>query len=242
MPLTILLATSNPHKRGEIVAVWEEEAVREPGAGAVPTLIGLDTLGWMLREPIEDQPTFEGNAVVKARHYANEAGMLCLADDSGLEVDALGGEPGVRSARYAGVAGPREQVDRANNALLLEKLGPIEPAQRTARFVCAMALCAPEESSWHGVAGPAAQPLAVVRGVVEGRIIGPGEAPRGPNGFGYDPLFFVPELGKTTAELTPQQKNAVSHRGQAARLMYRRIREMSAYLASLAGTSARNRP
>jgi XTP/dITP diphosphohydrolase len=219
--MRILLATTNPHKLGEICA-----AVDQASPGLVD-LIGLDDLGDAGRgiiEPVEDQPTFEGNAVLKARHYAQAADMLCLADDSGLEVDALGGEPGVYSARYAGVAGPRSVVDPANNRLLLERLKDVPLHERTARFVCAMALCKPGRLS----------PLALVRGTVEGRILLPEEGSdpahpecgRGTNGFGYDPLFYVDDLGCTTAELEPQAKNTISHRGRATRLMLARLERL----------------
>jgi XTP/dITP diphosphohydrolase len=137
--------------------------------------------------------------------------LWCLADDSGLEVEALGGEPGVRSARYAGVSGARKVVDPANNKLLLERLRDVPAEKRGARFVCAMALVEPGGAT-----------RAQVRGTVEGRILGPGGVDhrgRGEGGFGYDPLFLIPELGLTTAELSAAQKNAISHRGRAARLM-----------------------
>jgi XTP/dITP diphosphohydrolase len=229
----LLLATSNPHKLQEIRAVF-----REAGIDHDITLLGLDSLQHCIEEPIEDQPTFEGNAVLKATHYAKASGTLCLADDSGLEVDALGGEPGVRSARYAGVTGPRAEADPANNRLLLERLGDTPPEERTARFVCAMTLVAPPDEDArkplpphvlvHMVKPyPSGRALITVRGTIEGRIITPDEAAdpaaphrgRGENGFGYDPLFLVPTLGKTTAELSPEHKNSISHRGNATRMM-----------------------
>jgi XTP/dITP diphosphohydrolase len=211
--MKILVATSNPHKLEEIRAVF---ATLPPLIEGIE-LVGLDTLGKKIDEPEENQDTFEGNAALKASYYAQKSGMLCLADDSGLEVDALGGEPGVRSARYAGVAGPRSVVDPANNQLLLEKLRGVPPDKRTARFVCAMALDGPQSPS---------DTYATVRGTVEGRIIPDGEPPRGANGFGYDPLFFIPEIGKTTAELTQEEKNRISHRGRAARKMWEALREV----------------
>lgn len=207
LPLTILLATSNPHKLDEI------RAVIPPDAGL--SVVSLTDIGLDAPEPVEDQPTFAGNALLKARHYALAAGMLCLADDSGLEVDALGGAPGVISARYAGVTGPRSVVDPANNRKLIEQLRDIPPApgsNRAARFVCVMALCDPA-LTW-----------AVVRGTIEGLII---DTPRGSNGFGYDPHFLVPHLNQTTAELAPEEKNAVSHRGQATRLMLNAIAQLT---------------
>lgn len=227
--MKILLATSNPHKLQEIRDIFEQCAAQAPAAQGqparrLPTLISLADLDASLPEPVEDGDTFEANAVKKASHYAKAANLPCLADDSGLEVDALGKEPGVRSARYAGAHGPRAQVDQANNKLLLERLGDTPPSQRTAQFVCAMALAFPQQD----------RPPIVVRGVIEGRIITPEQADdpqhphrgRGANGFGYDPLFWVPQLGKTTAQLSPQQKNAISHRGQAARQMFKVLEQL----------------
>ncbi len=209
--MKLLIATSNPHKLEEIRAVLT-------ACGLALDLAGLADLP-AIDEPVEDAATFEGNAIKKAQHYAAATNLPCLADDSGLEVDALGGEPGVRSARYAGVTGARSVVDPANNQLLLERLGETPLAQRTARFVCAMALSAPH---------------LLVRGTIEGRILLPGECEdpthpergRGRNGFGYDPLFLVPSLGKTTAQITPQHKNAISHRGQATRLMAEQLKHL----------------
>ena len=137
--------------------------------------------------------------------------MMALADDSGLEVDALGGEPGVISARYAGVSGPRSAVDPANNAKLIQKLRGIPAEKRTARFVCAMALAEPGKV------------VAATRGTVEGMMI---TEPRGTHGFGYDPLFYLPELGRTSAQLPPEKKNALSHRGNALRAMMEELRRL----------------
>lgn len=206
--MQLLIATSNPHKIDEIMAV-----VRE--AGADLELTSLKDAGVDVPEPVEDQDTFEGNALLKARYYANASGKPCLADDSGLEVDALNGEPGVISARYSGVTGGRDIVDPANNKKLLEALGDTPPAQRTARFVCAVAVAWPND-----LRGP-----IQVRGTFEGRIITPDQAEdpdhayagRGANGFGYDPLFWLEAYGCTSAELAPKQKNAISHRGDATR-------------------------
>jgi XTP/dITP diphosphohydrolase len=160
-------------------------------------------------EPVEDGATFEANARIKALYYAKAAGSRCLAEDSGLEVDALGGRPGVHSARYAGTSGPRDERDRANNEKLLGELAGVASEERAARFVCCM--CLADE---HGAI------LAETRGTFEGVIA---ETPRGDNGFGYDPLLWVPDAGGTSAELSPQEKNARSHRGAAARLMAERI-------------------
>lgn len=149
-------------------------------------------------EPVEDQPDFEGNARLKARYYADKLGQVVLADDSGLEVDALGGAPGVISARYAG----EPSDDQRNNEKLLRELQGVPDEERTARFRCVLCLSGPEVPGGE----------QVFHGVVEGRIL---EAPRGEGGFGYDPLFFHPGLGRTTAEIPLGEKNRISHRGQA---------------------------
>jgi XTP/dITP diphosphohydrolase len=204
----LLIATSNPYKIDEIMAV-----VRQ--AGVDFKLISLKDAGIDVPEPVEDQDTFEGNALLKARYYADASGRPCLADDSGLEVDALGGAPGVISARYSGATGGREVVDPANNKKLLDELGDTPADQRTARFVCAVAVAWPNDEH---------EPIQV-RGTFEGRIITPEHAEdpahayagRGANGFGYDPLFWLDEHGCTSAELSPQDKNAISHRGDATR-------------------------
>ncbi len=148
--------------------------------------------------PDEAGDTFEANASLKALFYARHTGCIALADDSGLEVDALGGRPGIHSAHFAGP----QRDDRANNALLVQQLAGVPEARRTARFRCAVAIASADRV------------IGVVCGTVEGRII---DEPRGTNGFGYDPHFFVPEFGMTTAEMPPEQKNAVSHRGRALR-------------------------
>ena len=147
---------------------------------------------------VETGLTFEENAVLKARHYAAYAEGLVFADDSGLEVDALGGAPGVFSARFAGI----NASDAANNRLLLDTLLGVQP--RTARFVCVIAL----------VEGN--QVRGIFRGSVEGIVT---EGPRGSGGFGYDPLFYHPPFGCTFGEATAEQKLSVSHRGQALRAM-----------------------
>ncbi|MEO0476715.1 MAG: RdgB/HAM1 family non-canonical purine NTP pyrophosphatase [Planctomycetota bacterium] len=206
--MKLLIATSNPHKIDEIMAVVNE-------AGADLALTSLKDAGVDVPEPIEDQDTFEGNAILKARYYANASGKPCMADDSGLEVDALDGAPGVISARYSGVTGGRDIVDPANNKKLLEALGDTPASERTARFICAVAVAWP---------GDAQEPIQV-RGMFEGRIITPDQAEdpehahagRGANGFGYDPLFWLADHGCTSAELSPQAKNAISHRGDATR-------------------------
>jgi XTP/dITP diphosphohydrolase len=200
---TILLATTNPHKVRE---------VREVLAPLGYDVRSLDSLPSVPEEPVEDADTFAGNARLKAVAYARETGIACVAEDSGLEVDALGGAPGVYSARYAGASGSRDERDRANNQKLLRELTGVPPERRTARFVCAMCLAAPD-----------GRVLAEVSGTYEGLI---GEAPRGTNGFGYDPLLFLPDAGKTSAELSPEEKNARSHRGRATRALAERLRAL----------------
>lgn len=150
----------------------------------------------------ETGSTFRANACLKATHYARLLKTYTVADDSGLEVDALGGSPGVHSARWAEMNNAGKG-DADNNALLLRQLASVPDAQRTARFVCVLAL-----------ADPNGKILLTARDTVEGRII---NSPRGENGFGYDPLFLIDEMGKTTAELSADQKHAISHRGKALR-------------------------
>ena len=185
-PKTILIATKNRGKLRE---------VRNILAGLPVIFATLDQFP-DLPEPVEDADTFEGNAEQKALHYARLTGLWTLADDSGLEVDALGGAPGVYSARYAG----RQGDDAANNAKLIRELSKVPDEKRTARFRCAVVLASPE-----GV-------LATGCGTFEGVVA---DDARGSNGFGYDPHFFVPELGMTAAELRPEQKNHMSHRARA---------------------------
>jgi XTP/dITP diphosphohydrolase len=235
--MRILLASSNPHKLEEIRAIFAIEAQGDLGW---IELIGLESLERPIAPPAETGRSFEANAVLKARVYAAESGLICLADDSGLEVDALGGEPGVDSANYAGLHGPRSTVDPANNQLLLKKLGDTPIERRTARFVCVMALVTPPDLTLPRprTAAPSHgdDVLALVRGAVEGRILLPHETAdpsqpqrgRGEHGFGYDPLFHVPHLEKTLAELLPDQKNALSHRGAAARRIWKHLEQLEA--------------
>ncbi|MEM6757550.1 MAG: RdgB/HAM1 family non-canonical purine NTP pyrophosphatase [Planctomycetota bacterium] len=208
--MKLLLATTNPHKLDEIRQIMDD-----------PTIDWL-TLGEIdqpIAEPVEDQDTFAGNARLKARHYAEASGMLTLADDSGLSVEILDGAPGVISARYSGVTGPRAKVDVANNRkLLAEMRGKVK---RDARFVCAMCV-------WDPDAGDA---WAESEGEVRGRILSLAELDaaspekgRGANGFGYDPLFMLDSMGMTSAELSPDEKNRISHRGNAARAIWPRLR------------------
>lgn len=198
----IVLATTNPGKLREIGQILAPLAVRVTGLEA---LADVD-------EPAEDGETFADNARDKALYYARQTGQWCLADDSGLVVDALDGAPGVHSARYAAEAMPpiadRAARDKANIDKLLTALDQTPEELRTARFVCRLALAGPD-----GI-------LLEASGSLEGRIL---RRPRGENGFGYDPVFLVPDAGRTAAEMTPEQKNRISHRGQAVRDFARRL-------------------
>lgn len=180
----LVLATKNGGKSSEIKRVLKD----------FPILVkDLNDFG-PLPEPVEDGITFEENAYKKAGLTAKVLGLPALADDSGLEVTALGGAPGVYSARYAGP----NATDAENNAKLLDALRTV--SDRKARFCCVLSLAVP--------AGPA----LTYEGFCEGLIL---DSPRGKNGFGYDPLFFYPPLGKTFAEMSPEEKLGVSHRGRA---------------------------
>lgn len=201
--MRILVASGNEKKRRELeelCASLTVEVVSPRDVGGLP-------------EVEEDGATFRENAAKKARSGARASGLWCLADDSGLEVDHLGGEPGVRSARFAG----RHGDDAANNRLLLERLAGIPATGRRARFRCALCLARPD--------GEVAAELA---GTVHGRIL---EAPRGEGGFGYDPLFLFDEqhplAGRSFAELSGPEKAEVSHRGRAMRALRDRIRELA---------------
>ena len=195
---TLLLATSNPHKVEEVAATLR------PLGWQICTLQDVADGRSLPSEPIEDAPDFEGNAAIKAKAYAAWSGIPTLADDSGLEVDALGGAPGVHSARWSGVDGDRATRDAANNQKLVEALQTTPQVKRSARFVCVLCLAEPNGAVRH-----------MVRGMMEGHIT---TDPRGENGFGYDPHLMLPE-GRTSAELSPDEKNNRSHRGQACRAL-----------------------
>ena len=175
-------------------------------------VVGLDSLPGTYPEPVEDEETFEGNARLKAVGYARSTGLRCLADDSGLVVDALDGAPGVHSARWAGVEGSRAERAAANNAKLLDAMSGIPESRRAARFICRMCLADPDGSI-----------LAETGGAFEGVIT---DTPSGANGFGYDPLLHLPDDGCTSAELSAEEKNSRSHRGEAARAMARELRRL----------------
>ena len=192
--MKILLATSNDHKLQEVRDILEPIGVK---------VVGLSSLSEMYKEPVEDSDTFEGNAKLKATGYAAATGIRCMADDSGLSVDAIEGKPGVYSARFAKKGETREERDNENNTLLLERMKNVPACDRTARFICA--IC---------VADPDGAIVAESIGTFEGII---GFVARGKNGFGYDPLFYVPGANKTSAEMTSDEKNYQSHRGEAIR-------------------------
>ncbi len=195
--IKLLLATKNRGKVNEIRGLL--------GLGAqknveVVTLVDLPTV----RDPREEGRTFAENAEIKALHYAAAHRMLCIADDSGLAVEVLGGRPGVRSARYAG----ENATDEQNNALLLDDLKPC-PRPWKAVFVCCSVCALP------------GRVVAEASGRVVGEIV---PAPRGTGGFGYDPIFLVEGTGKTMAELSTEEKNRISHRGQAIRALIAEMR------------------
>lgn len=176
----------------------------------------LGDLGWEILsmkeagidvDIVEDGTTFEENAIIKAEAVAKYCDAIVLADDSGLEIDYLNKEPGIYSSRYAGEDTPYE----IKNQMLLDRLEGVPREERTARFVCAIAAAVPGQES------------IVVRGTIEGYI---GYEPAGENGFGYDPIFYVPDLNVSTAVLSPEEKNARSHRGNALRMMREKLKEL----------------
>ncbi|WP_342637143.1 XTP/dITP diphosphatase [Fusibacter bizertensis] len=193
----IILASGNQHKLKEIQSILKDFEFE---------LVTMADAGFGDEEIIEDGDTFEANSLIKAKAVYEKLGLASLADDSGLSVDFLGGAPGVYSARYSG----EPKSDQRNNEKLLAALKDVPLDQRTARFVTVITLMFENGDT------------LVARGEVEGRI---GFEPSGSNGFGYDPLFEVPALGKTFAELTEDQKNAMSHRGNALIVLKQMIRE-----------------
>jgi len=195
--MKLVLASNNPGKLREIRAILAPLAVE---------VVAQSDLG--IAEAEEPHHTFVENALAKARHASRAAGLPALADDSGLSVEALGGAPGVHSAYYAGREGGREERDRRNNEKLLRELKD----DRRAFYTCVMVLVRSAEDP---------EPL-VAEGIWRGEIAG---APRGSNGFGYDPLFFLPALKKTAAELDAEQKNRISHRGIALQKLLGLLRE-----------------
>ncbi|MBO4809161.1 MAG: XTP/dITP diphosphatase [Lachnospiraceae bacterium] len=195
--MRIIFATGNAHKMREIREILGETdtevlSMKEAGIEA---------------DIVEDGQTFAENALIKAKGIAElvkDGDTIVMADDSGLVIDALNGEPGVFSARYMG----EDTSYRIKNKNLIDRLEGVPEGKRSARFVCAMAACFPDGTE------------RVVEGKIEGRI---GYVERGANGFGYDPIFYLPDRDVSTAELSPEDKNAISHRGNALRLMKQEV-------------------
>lgn len=193
----VIFATGNEGKMREIRSIL---------ADTFPEILSMKEAG-IETDAAEDGTTYEENALIKARAVAAAAEGIVLADDSGLEIDYLNREPGVYSARYLG----EDTSYRVKNAALIRRLEGVPEEKRTARFVCAIAAVLPDGRE------------LTVRATIEGRI---GYEEKGSNGFGYDPIFYVPEMGKTTAELTEEEKNQVSHRGKALRLMKEELKKI----------------
>ncbi len=193
----IIVATGNEGKMGEIRAILRGEDIE---------FVSLKDEGLQDIEIIEDGQSFEENAIIKARAVSDLTGQMVLADDSGLEVDYLDKAPGIYSARYMGEDTPYT----VKNNYIIEQLQGVADEKRSARFVCVIACAFPDGRN------------ITVRGVIEGRIA---YEEKGENGFGYDPIFYVPELGCTTAELPPEKKNEVSHRGKALTAMYEALKK-----------------
>ena len=193
----MIFATGNEGKMKEIRRIMEDSCDR---------ILSMKEAGIAV-EIQENGLTYEENALLKARAVAAQTKDIVLADDSGLEIDYLNKEPGVYSARYMGENTPYS----IKNRNLISRLEGVPEEKRTARFVCAIAAVFPDGRE------------VTVRAVIEGRI---GYEEKGGNGFGYDPIFYVPEIGKTTAELTEEEKNRISHRGKALRLMKEELRKI----------------
>ena len=190
----IIFATGNENKMKEIRQIM----------GDLPVEILSMKQAGITADIVEDGTTFEENALIKAKAIAEITKEIVLADDSGLEIDALNKEPGIYSARYMG----EDTSYRIKNQNLIERLEGVEEDKRTARFVCAIAAAFPDGE------------VITTIGTVEGRIA---HEEKGENGFGYDPIFYVPEFGCTTAELSDEEKNKISHRGNALRAMKEKL-------------------
>ena len=189
----VIFATSNEGKLREVRQILADLGL---------PVLSLKETG-IVSDPVEDGETFAANAEIKVRDILGRpeaAGAIIMADDSGLEIDAFGGEPGVHSARYLG----HDTSYDYKNQVILERMAAVPEEKRTARYICAIAAGFPDGT------------VATVQAPMEGRI---GYEPRGNGGFGYDPIFWVPEYGCSAAELTPEQKNAISHRGKALEMM-----------------------
>lgn len=215
------MSTAGPHRLRVVVATRSTHKLRELRELLDPAqaeLVNLDEAGVRAgHEPVEDGSSFAANARLKARYYARLSGQLTLADDSGLEVDALDGGPGIHTRRYSGP----DATDESNNAKLLAELAGLPPARRGARYVCVLALA----DGRSGMAGPrGGVPIAAeTRGTCRGRIA---RAPRGIGGFGYDPIFepsSEPPGGRTLGLWSAADKNRISHRARAARRMAKRL-------------------
>lgn len=194
----IIFATANEDKMNEIRMILKDLGIE---------VISMKDAG-ITADIVEDGETFEDNAIIKARTIMQETGKITLADDSGLEVDYLNKEPGVYSARYCG----RDTSYRIKNRNILERLTDVPDELRSARFVCAVALAIPAGL----LPGVDEDTIRTVRGTMEGRI---GYEEKGEHGFGYDPIFYLPELSCYSGELLPEKKNEISHRGKALRMM-----------------------
>lgn len=192
----IIFATGNAGKIKEINMIMQDTGMEVVSMKEAGITVDVE----------ENGSTYEENALIKARAVAACTDAIVMADDSGLEIDYLNKEPGIYSARYLG----EDTSYRIKNANLIERLEGVADAQRTARFVCAIAAVLPDGKE------------LTTRAAIEGRI---GYEERGENGFGYDPIFYVPEFGKTTAELTEEEKNKVSHRGKALQLMKEELKK-----------------
>ena len=197
MKKTIVFATGNQGKMREIRQILE---------GMDVEILSMKEAGISM-DIVEDGTTFEENAVIKAKAVASATDYSVLADDSGLEIDYLNKEPGIYSARYMG----EDTSYDIKNANLLERMEGVEDEKRTARFVCAIAAVLPDGE------------VLTVQGVIEGRVA---YEPKGSNGFGFDPIFYLPEYGCTSAELSEEEKNAISHRGRALRAMREKLKEV----------------
>lgn len=198
--MRIIFATGNKGKLREIDDILKDLSI---------PIVSMKDAG-ITSEPDETGVTFEENAIIKAKHAADvlkEKDAIYMADDSGLEVDALGGEPGVYSARYMGEDTPYT----VKNKNIIDRLDGVENDKRTARFVCVIAAVLPDGK------------VVTTRGTIEGKI---GYEERGTNGFGYDPIFYLPDMSVSTAELSPDEKNRISHRGRALEAMKIRLKEI----------------
>ena len=196
MKRKVIFATSNAGKMKEVRSILE---------GLDVEVLSMKEAGIFV-DVVEDGTTFEENATIKATAIQKECGEIVLADDSGLEVDFLNKEPGIYSARYMG----EDTSYRIKNKSLIDRLEGVEGEDRSARFVCAIAAAFPDGT------------VEITRGTIEGQI---GYEEKGENGFGYDPIFYYPPLGKTTAELSPEEKNKVSHRANALKIFYEKLKE-----------------